>query len=142
MSQCSLRETRRGHQCPTDKHCEGLQTPIPRREHVTNSGEGALVEVSSNEINMVLQRGVEATQERTPFVDGIEQNVAVEESATEGRHSKPRTTRAAMPHVSLFMEDPMMGKKAAPGANVSLLCMMRRLLPSVLVRNWSETCGA
>ena len=39
-----------------------------------------------------------------------EQNVTVGESATEGRRNKPRTTRAASPHVSLLEEDSEKGK--------------------------------
>ena len=44
-----------------------------------------------------------------------EQNVTVGDSAAEGRRSKPRTTRATRPNVSLLEEDSVMGKTAAQG---------------------------
>ena len=55
----------------------------------------------------------------------------VGESATEERRSKPRTTTATSPHVSLIDEDSEMGKTAALGSNVSLLSKIARSLPSV-----------
>ena len=53
------------------------------------------------------------------------------ESATDGRRSKPRTTRVARPHVSLLEDSSAMGKEAAAGSNVSLLNRSARSLPSV-----------
>ena len=51
-----------------------------------------------------------------------------EESATDGRHSMPRTTRAASLHVTLLADGSVMEKT---GSNVSLLSKMARSLPSV-----------
>ena len=57
-----------------------------------------------------------------------EQSVTVGTSATEGRRSMPRTTRAAWKApMCLGVE----GSTAAPASNVSLLTRMERSLPSV-----------
>ena len=64
------------------------------REDVTHCGQGARC-----------KREVEASRFlATLFRTWTEQNVTVGEAESEGRRSRPRTTRAAIPHVSLLEE--------------------------------------
>ena len=72
--------------------------------------------------------------------------MTVGELESEERRSRPRTTRAANPHMSLLEEASEMVKTAASGSNVSMLSRIERSAPPVL-RNgllrdlWSVVAG-
>ena len=73
----------------------------------------------------------QASQERDRRITLLGDFVVQVSQQRDGRRSKPCTTRAASPHVSLLVEASEMGKTAAPETNVSLLSRMARSLPSV-----------
>ena len=78
-------------------------------EHVTDSGKSAHVEVDTDELKIVPRQHGGGTRGmllhhvswRLCCGKRLSKMRTAEESATEGRRSQPRTTRAASPHVSL-----------------------------------------
>ena len=87
---------------------------------------------------MLYHVSVKALQERgrsVALLGHFVVNVTVGESESEGRRSSPRTTRAAILHVSLLEEASEMVKTAASGSNVSLLSRTARSVPPVYAMN-------
>ena len=128
-------------------------------EHVTDSGKSAHVEVDTDEVKIVPRQHGGGTRGmllhhvswRLCCGKRLSKMRTAEESATEGRRSQPRTTRAASLHVSLhngstwlervFVERD--GKIVAISASVELARVVRNVVAGFLENTACEDlCGS
>ena len=108
-------------------------------EHVTNRRKGTHVEVTANEIDIVLLHiSMKALAELRGCITLLghdEQKVTVGDPERDGRHKRPRTMSKTILHVPLLVESTLYVRTVGSGSKVSMLSKIARSVLPVYARN-------